>query len=316
MWMNNPSYSGKTNSEVIIVKKNQLTRMLQNKTVLAALLIVLMAGTAVAGIMAVRGSGSEDGGDGKSGYAFETQDDSGNEQLAVPSQTETERGLQEETQDQQSLDRETEEENEGKPVQSGDVDAVLENDELTVGALTDEDKEDTAALSEETLVDDGDAVVYEPENAAAEQEVDAAGTALNFQSGSTLIWPVEGNVILDYSMDSTIYFPTLAQYKCNPGILIQSEVGTPVEAAARGMVTAIGSNEELGNFVQMDLGGDYSVIYGQLGEVTVSLNQLVETGDVLGYVAEPTKYYVVEGPNMYLELRYQGNPVDPLDYIR
>ena len=42
----------------------------------------------------------------------------------------------------------------------------------------------------------------------------------------------------------------------------------------------------------------------------------MEAGEVLGYVAEPTKYYVVEGPNMYLEMRHQQDPVDPLDYIR
>ena len=90
----------------------------------------------------------------------------------------------------------------------------------------------------------------------------------------------------------------------------------PVEAAVRGMVTAIGSNEELGNFVMMDLGGDYTVLYGQLADVAVAIDQVVEAGEVLGYVAEPTKYYVVEGPNMYLELRHEGKPVDPLDYIR
>ena len=299
------------------MKKNQFNKMLQNKTVLAALLIVLMAGTAIAGIVAVRHSEEEGGGDDLSGYAFETQEDSGQEQLASQLKTkkETEGGGREPSQ-------ETEGEKTERPVQSDDVDAVLEADGdeedarggLPAGAeAVDDGGEEEAA---ETLVDDGDAVVYEPETEAGEQEVNAEGTALNFQAGSTITWPVEGNVILDYSMDSTIYFPTLKQYKCNPGILIQSEVGTPVEAAARGMVTAIGSNEELGNFVQMDLGGDYSVVYGQLKDVAVSLNQVVETGDVLGYVADPTKYYVVEGPNMYLELRYQGNPVDPLDYIR
>ena len=46
------------------------------------------------------------------------------------------------------------------------------------------------------------------------------------------------------------------------------------------------------------------------------IGQIVEAGDVLGVVAQPTKYYVVEGPNMYLEMQYQGGPVDPLDYIR
>ena len=41
-----------------------------------------------------------------------------------------------------------------------------------------------------------------------------------------MLWPARGNVLLDYSMDSTIYFPTLEQYKCNPGLVIQSEVST------------------------------------------------------------------------------------------
>ena len=57
-------------------------------------------------------------------------------------------------------------------------------------------------------------------------------------------------------------------------------------------------------------------MYGQLQDVAVAPDQMVEAGEVLGYVAEPTKYYVVEGPNMYLEMRYKEDPVDPLDYIR
>lgn len=294
------------------MKKNQLTKLLQNKTVLAALLIVLMAGTAVAGITAMRSrDAKEEDKDGQSGYAFQTQEgtDAGQEQLEVPSEPSNDSFVMQELGQDPAL------EVPDRPVQSGNVDAVVPGDSSTqkpekpgVGAAEVSD-------DSETLVNGEDAVVYTPED-AEEQPVGADGAALNFQAGNTISWPVEGNVVLDYSMDSTIYFPTLKQYKCNPGILIQSEVGMPVEAAVRGMVTAIGSNEELGNFIIMDLGGDYTVTYGQLKDITVSLDQVVEAGEVLGYVAEPTKYYVVEGPNMYLELRYQQNPVDPLDYIR
>lgn len=293
------------------MKKNQFTRWLQNKTVLAALLMVLLAGTAVAGITATRRSKSDkEAEDGQSGYAFETQE-AENEQLAVPSQPETEK----ETETQAPKETRAEQATEAPTKRSEEKETQPDR------ATTQRDPEEDAAVADAeaeaaTLVDAEDAVVYTPEDEEAQAAAGAEGTALLFQEGSHITWPVEGNVILDYSMDSTIYFPTLKQYKCNPGILIQSEVGMPVEAAVRGMVTAIGFDEELGNFVMMDLGGDYTVLYGQLADVAVTMDQIVEAGEVVGRVAEPTKYYVVEGPNMYLELRHEGKPVDPLDFIR
>ncbi len=55
---------------------------------------------------------------------------------------------------------------------------------------------------------------------------------LDFTESDRLLWPVQGNVILGYSMDTTTWFPTLEQYKCNPANVIQSEVSTPVSAPA------------------------------------------------------------------------------------
>ena len=36
---------------------------------------------------------------------------------------------------------------------------------------------------------------------------------------------------------------------------------------------------------------------------------------VIGYVSEPTKYYSVEGPNLYFQLLKDGQPVNPMDHI-
>ena len=72
----------------------------------------------------------------------------------------------------------------------------------------------------------------------------AAARALSYNGTDRLSWPVQGNVILDYSMDSTIYFPTLDQYKCNPALIIQGDVSEPVAAPAEAQVTEVGSNEE------------------------------------------------------------------------
>ena len=41
-----------------------------------------------------------------------------------------------------------------------------------------------------------------------------------------------------------------------------------------------------------------------------------ESGHVLGYVAEPTKYYSVEGSNLYFALQKDGQPVDPVAFFQ
>ena len=115
-----------------------------------------------------------------------------------------------------------------------------------------------------------------------------------------MLWPARGNVLLDYSMDSTIYFPTLEQYKCNPGLVIQSEVSTPVYAPAAARVLEAGNNEEIGDYLVLDLGNDYTVTCGQLKEITAVQGEYLEAGQLLGYVAEPTKYYTIEGSNLFL----------------
>ncbi len=143
----------------------------------------------------------------------------------------------------------------------------------------------------------------------------ATALVLDFSETSKMLWPHRGNIVLDYSMDSTIYFPTLEQYKCNPGLVIQADVSEPVYAPANARVLEIGMNEEIGNFVVLDLGNEYTAVCGQLKEVPVSEGEYLEQGQLLGYVAEPTKYYTIEGSNVFFEMKCQEKAVDPLDYM-
>jgi len=144
----------------------------------------------------------------------------------------------------------------------------------------------------------------------------AKSLVLNFNDATRMTWPVRGNVILDYSMDTTIYFPTLDQYKCNPGLVIQGDVSTPVVAPANAKVEKVGSNEEIGSYVVLNMGNNYTAICGQLKELQVVENEYVKEGQVLGYVAEPTKYYSVEGANVYFELTHDDKAIDPLDQMQ
>lgn len=155
---------------------------------------------------------------------------------------------------------------------------------------------------------------------AQHEAAKAAGTAkslaLNFSETTKMTWPVRGNVILDYNMESTIYFPTLDQYKCNPGLVIQGDVSTPVLAPANAKIQEIGSNEEIGNYVILNMGNNYTATCGQLKELQVAKNEYIKEGQVLGYVAEPTKYYSIEGSNIFFELLHKDKAIDPLNYMQ
>lgn len=169
--------------------------------------------------------------------------------------------------------------------------------------------------TDEPITESAEETVGVAQESVATEAVDGPALQLNFNEDSKLKWPIEGNVILDYSMNATVYFSTLKQYKYNPAILIQGEVNTPVVAAADGIVTEISSNEEIGDYVVMTLGNDYQLVYGQLKALEVAEGDSVEKGQLLGYISEPTKYYVVEGSNLYLELLNGTEPVDPLDFM-
>ena len=169
----------------------------------------------------------------------------------------------------------------------------------------------------------------ESETEAAEESAAAADTSeeettdtaalaqpeLNFSEDSTMLWPVSGEVLIDYSMDATTYFQTLDQYKCNSALILGSTVGEPVQAAANGQVLSITENEETGTTLTMDLGNGYQAIYGQLKDLTVSEGQSVSAGTIIGYVNDPTKYYVKEGANLYFAMRKDGEIIDPMIYI-
>lgn len=139
---------------------------------------------------------------------------------------------------------------------------------------------------------------------------------LDFQEEDGLVWPIVGDVLINYSMDRTIYFPTLEQYKYNPAIVIAATQGEMISAAADGRVTSVTYDPTIGNTVVMDLGNGYELTYGQLENITVSEGSYVNVGDGIGTVASPTKYYSIEGTNVYFKLTKDGVPVNPMSRLQ
>ena len=180
-------------------------------------------------------------------------------------------------------------------------------------------KEEEQSTDTEVLPDDQTRITEENMQKVEQDTETAAGAAadpsLSFSEETQMEWPVNGNILLDYNMDQTVYFPTLDQYKLNPAIAVQAVEGAPVLASVPGTVYSIEENVQTGTTVTMELGSGYQAVYGQLKDLAVEEGQTIEKGAVIGYIASPTKYYSEEGSNLYFAMKKDGEPVDPIAYL-
>ena len=165
---------------------------------------------------------------------------------------------------------------------------------------------------------DGEPADVEDTDAGEAMDVSASAINLptvNFSEDTLMEWPVNGNILLDYSMDQTTYFPTLDQYRLNPAIAVGAVEGAPVVAAVNGTVYSVEQDAQTGTTVTMELGNGYQAVYGQLTDLTVSEGDTIKKGTTIGYIAQPTKYYSTEGTNLYFEMKKDGEPIDPIAYL-
>ena len=294
--MNKSAHFGKTITEVINVKE-RVNQLFKDKLILVMMVLGLLTIVAAAGVITLQRRNTEEspylnmeGGPEHlvDGQKEESLPDAGHSNAA---KEETEAAKNQELAD---AGKET------TAAQTKPAETKAKENAGKENAV----KETQAAKPKET----------EAEPAGAGMDA-ASALVLNFAQTQSMMWPVEGNVLLDYSMDSTIYFPTLEQYKCNSGIVIQGEVSQPVAAPANARVLETGVNEEIGNYLILDLGDEYSLICGQLKEVSAVTGEYLEKGQIMGYVAEPTKYYTLEGSNLYFQVLKDGEAVNPMNYI-
>ncbi|MBQ2900796.1 MAG: M23 family metallopeptidase [Agathobacter sp.] len=227
---------------------------------------------------------------------------------------------QAEKQEEQAKNQQIVEESEDIILGSNLWDSADEDfEEETENQVADLDDEDDVANAQDSETDEG---VEEEQEVVQQEPVEEeapVGTitqeALHFNPENGVVWPIEGTVLLDYSMESTIFFPTLQQYQYNPAMIIAAKVNDKVYFVAKGKITDISTNEETGCTITQDIGDGYTAIYGQLKEVRFHVGDMVESGHVAGYVSEPTKYYSVEGSNVYFQLLKDGVPVDPKEIL-
>lgn len=190
------------------------------------------------------------------------------------------------------------------------VNAVGENTVDTGEETVDNSSENSNSGGQ---TDDTAAEAAVTDSVISEQALLDAG--IQFSEENSLLWPAAGTILIDYSMDGSVYFPTLNQYKYNPALIIGSESGNQVLASAKGIVESVSVDEETGTTLVLNIGNGYKLTYGHLKELAVAEGDIVEEGSILGYVSEPTKYYSEEGSNLYFKMTQNENAVDPVLYL-
>lgn len=195
---------------------------------------------------------------------------------------------------------------------------ITQAEELVISTEKEDETEDE--MENEPEAEDMNPDVKQDNISDADNTSETAQTAgtnisVNFTENSHMLWPVDGNLLMGYSMDQTVYFSTLDQYKYNPAMIIAGAEGDQVIAGAAGVVKSIDNTAQTGLTVNIDLGNGYEVLYGQLKDIPLNVGDYVAANTVVGYVAQPSKYYVAEGCNVYFEMRKDGQAIDPLEYI-
>ncbi len=134
---------------------------------------------------------------------------------------------------------------------------------------------------------------------------------LSFDKSLGILWPVQGEIVIPYSPEHGVFHFTLEQFGTSDAVVLSSTVGTQVKAAAKGVVTAIEEDERTGTTVTLAVGNNTSLVYGQLAIDDLREGDIVEVGECIGTIAEPTRYYIVEGPNLYFQVLEGEETLDP-----
>ena len=129
-------------------------------------------------------------------------------------------------------------------------------------------------------------------------------------------WPVFGNIVSKFDMTTSVYDKTLEQYKVSDSICISTPVGTEVKASAEGIVENIFVDDEIGQTVVINHGNGWVSTYSQLEDnVLVAVGDVVDEGQIIGKVANPSKYGVALGPHLDFKVLKDDTPKDPTEIL-
>jgi len=124
----------------------------------------------------------------------------------------------------------------------------------------------------------------------------------------TLRWPLAGPVRTAFGRHKHPKFET---YTVQNGIEIAAAADTPVGAVHEGTVVFADLFRGYGLMIVVDHGDKHHTLYAHLAEARVVAGQRVAAGELVGTVGATS----LGGPGLYFEVRREGKPQDPLEWL-
>jgi murein DD-endopeptidase MepM/ murein hydrolase activator NlpD len=128
--------------------------------------------------------------------------------------------------------------------------------------------------------------------------------------------PVSGSITFEYAEDKLVYSSTLEEWTTHSGVDLAAERGTPVKAAADGVISEIKNDPGFGTIVIISHSNGVKTVYANLAsECMVVPNQKVQQGDVIGSVGNTANFEISEQPHLHFEVRKNDKIVSPMTYL-
>jgi murein DD-endopeptidase MepM/ murein hydrolase activator NlpD len=131
-----------------------------------------------------------------------------------------------------------------------------------------------------------------------------------------LLWPVHGAVLTQPFGCTDLVFEPRASFCASghfhSGIDLASRLGTPLHAAAAGVVQVTNRPTGYGLYVIVVHGGGFSTLYGHLDATSLQTGDRVAAGDLVGLMGSSG---LSTGPHVHFELRRAGRPEDPMPWL-
>src|SRR5262249_41311522 len=125
-----------------------------------------------------------------------------------------------------------------------------------------------------------------------------------------LPWPTEGRIIAAFGAQ---VHPRFGTRTFRNGIDIEAGEGREVGAVYGGHVIYTGWFKGYGNLIILDHDNEYYTLYAHIADILVKEGDDVRQGQKIGTVGDTGS---LEGPRLYFEVRFQGKPQDPEQWLR
>ena len=140
------------------------------------------------------------------------------------------------------------------------------------------------------------------------------GKDLEFNDAG-FIWPIK-NIIVAYFHDPDYPFRYIFEH---PAIDIRAVQGTPIRAAASGYVARAKDAGKGYSYIMIIHGNGLATVYGHVSRIYVTEDEYVVQGQTIGLSGglpgTNGAGWLTTGPHLHLEIRLNGIPVNPLEYL-